>query len=92
MPAHAPPGRVFGRRNRPRRPPPAQVEADRRAVARFLTGRGPVPGATAAEALGWPLERWWAAIGGGDWFEITGRGWVLSDKGRAAVTQAGAAA
>lgn len=89
MPARRPhpraAGRSSGQRNRPRRPAPADLAAARRTVAGFLAGRGPVPGWVAAAALGWSLDRWWAAVAGTRWFDVTGKGWVLTAEGHAAL-------
>jgi len=54
-------------------------------VARLLAGREPIPGAEAAAALGWPLGKWWTVVSGSNWFEVGGRGWVLTGAGRAEV-------
>jgi len=59
---------------------------DRSAVARLLARRGPIYGDAAAGLLKWPLEKWWAAVGScEEWFEVTGRGYVLTASGRAAL-------
>jgi hypothetical protein len=64
----------------------AETAPDRLAVARLLASHGPVPGDEAAAALGWSTARWWDVVGrSGEWFDVTGRGWVLTDAGRAAV-------
>jgi hypothetical protein len=64
----------------------AEAAPDRLAVARLLATHGPVPGDEAAAALGWSTARWWDVVGrSGEWFDVTGRGWVLTDAGRAAV-------
>ena len=62
------------------------VTADRLAVAQLLASRGPIPGDEAAAALGWTIDRWWAAVGTRvEWFDLTGKGWILTDAGRQAV-------
>jgi hypothetical protein len=54
------------------------------ALAKLLSIRGPLTGADAVSILGWTTERWWGVVGsGGVWFDLTGKGWVLTDAGRA---------
>jgi hypothetical protein len=66
----------------PRKP----VTPDVAAVVRLLTDRAPLMGEEAAKLLGWPPDRWWAVIASrGAWFELTDRGWVLTEVGRQAV-------
>jgi hypothetical protein len=56
---------------------------DRVAVARLLAGKGPLAGNDSAAALGWSLERWWAAVWQTErWFQVTGKGYVLTPAGR----------
>ena len=54
-------------------------------MADLLAARGPLPGEDAAAALGWTLERWWAAVGAAnEFFDVTGKGYVLTAAGRRA--------
>jgi hypothetical protein len=58
---------------------------DQLAVATLLSDCGPIPGAIAADVLGWTAERWWEAVGKSDaWFDLTGKGWTLTAAGRIA--------
>jgi hypothetical protein len=66
----------------PRHRRPTNIADDRMAVARLLAEHEPLPGNEAAAALGWSLERWWAAAGGYEWFVVTGKGWVLTPSAR----------
>jgi len=66
---------------------------DRWAVARLLADRQPIPGDEAAVALGWTVERWWDAVSRyAEWFDFTGKGWILTEEGRAAVVEEGSRA
>src|SRR5687768_4990942 len=90
LPGRPMPSTVAARRTRldPYRVRPG----DRLAVARLLAARGPVPGSEAAAALGWSLDRWWAAVGwAADLFDVTGRGWVLTTAGHAFLASGGPA-
>jgi hypothetical protein len=65
-----------------------RTQADRAAVLQLLAARGPVAGADAAGQLGWPRERWWAAL----WiiracWDVTGKGLVLTPAGRKAAAK-----
>lgn len=63
---------------------------DTLAVVRFLIVQGPLSGEDAAEILGWSAERWWNAVSySGELFDLTGRGWVVTDAGRAAAGPGG---
>ena len=57
-------------------PDPARV-----AVARHLAASGPTAGDELAVVLGLTPERFWVLINH-PWFEITGKGWDLTDRGR----------
>ena len=61
--------------------------ADRPAMLRVLAA-GPVHGADAAAGLGWTLTRWWGVLWRfrGHW-AITGKGLVLTERGRRAVAR-----
>ena len=62
---------------------------DKLAVARLLAERGPLPGCTAADLLGWTTEHWWTVVGTcNDFFDLTGKGWKLTPAGREAVEAA----
>jgi hypothetical protein len=68
----------------PRKP----VTPDVVAVVRLLTEQGPLMGEEVANLLGWPADRWWKVVASrGAWFELTGKGWVLTDEGKAAVAE-----
>lgn len=68
------------------RTPTSIWSRDRKDVAELLNEQGPIPGATAAEALGWTAERWWMVVSRGtEWFELTGKGWVLTTAGQSAI-------
>jgi hypothetical protein len=72
----------FGRRAR-------AMSDDDRAVARLLASLGPVPGDAAAGLLGWSADRWWGVVSNrSEWFDLTGKGWALTEAGRGAVGQA----
>jgi hypothetical protein len=63
-------------RARTEAPDPTRV-----AIARYLAAQGPTPGDDLAAAMGLTLERFWVLINH-PWFEITGKGWNLSQAGR----------
>jgi hypothetical protein len=52
------------------------------AIARHLAASGPTAGDELTAALGLTPERFWVLINH-PWFEITGKGWQLTDQGRA---------
>ena len=56
-------------------------DPDRVALARHLDTCGPTAGDELTETLGLTPERFWALINH-PWFEITGKGWQLTDQGR----------
>jgi hypothetical protein len=58
-----------------------EPEPDHRAIARHLAAIGPTPGDALADALGLSPERFWVLINH-PWFEITGKGWGLTARGR----------
>lgn len=51
------------------------------AIAKYLDESGPTAGDALAVAVGMTPERFWVAINH-PWFEITGKGWGLTDRGR----------
>ena len=51
-------------------------------IARHLAANGPTPGDALTAAVGLTPERFWVVINH-PWFEITGKGWGLTDRGRA---------
>jgi hypothetical protein len=59
----------------------ADRDPDRLAIARHLDENGPTAGDELAGAVGLSPERFWALVNC-PWFEITGRGWDLTDQGR----------
>ena len=62
---------------------------DKLVVARLLAERGPLPGNTAADLLGWTAEQWWTVVGArNDFFDLTGKGWKLTPTGWEAVEAA----
>ena len=63
------------------RPKDATPDPARVALARHLDATGPTPGDELTAALGLTPERFWVLINH-PWFEITGRGWRLTDLGR----------
>ena len=76
-------GTAVGGLVRPRRGAAVAGAADRLAVARLLAARGPTPGDEAAAALGWTADHWWEVVGRAcEWFDLTGKGWRLTDAGR----------
>lgn len=56
-------------------------DAERVVLARHLTTHGATAGDELAEAVGLSLERFWVLINH-PWFEITGKGWDLTQEGR----------
>jgi hypothetical protein len=70
------------------RPKDADRDSARVAIARHLDASGPTAGDELAEALGLAPERFWALINH-PWFEITGKGWQLTDQGRSEGNEAG---
>jgi hypothetical protein len=58
------------------------------AIARHLEARGPTAGDELTKALGLTPERFWVLINH-PWFEITGKGWQLTDQGRDEGVEAG---
>lgn len=56
-------------------------DPDRVAIARHLARTGPTPGDELAAAVGLSPERFWVLVNH-PWFEITGKGWGLTDQGR----------
>jgi hypothetical protein len=58
------------------------TDPDHVAIARYLAAHGPTAGDALADALGMSPERFWVLINH-PWFEITGKGWRLTDLGRA---------
>ena len=56
--------------------------ADRRWLVRHLEAVGPTPGDVLAADVGLTPERFWGLINC-PWFDITGRGWIVSGRGRA---------
>ena len=64
-----------------RRPDPA-ADPIRTRIARHLEEHGPVPGDRLAADMGLSPERFWLLINH-PWFDITGKGWHLTERGRA---------
>jgi hypothetical protein len=57
------------------------ADPDQVTIARYLGANGPTAGDELADALGMSPERFWVLINH-PWFEITGKGWTLTDLGR----------
>lgn len=62
------------------------ISPARRAMLAVLAAHGPISGEAAAAKLGWTLERWWQQAGNclAAW-DVTGKGLVLTEKGRKAL-------
>lgn len=60
----------------------ADPTVDRVRIARHLADHGPTPGDDLAAALRLSPERFWGLVNH-PWFDITGGGWRLTDRGRA---------
>lgn len=60
----------------------SSADPARAALARHLAVRGPTAGDELADATGLTLTRFWELINH-PWFSLTGKGYVLSDEGRA---------
>ncbi len=56
-------------------------EPEHVAIARHLGESGLTPGDELAAALGLTPDRFWGLVNH-PWFEITGKGWVLTQTGR----------
>ncbi len=51
-------------------------------IARHLAEHGPTPGDALAVAVGLTVEQFWEVVNH-PWFDLTGKGYVLTDQGRA---------
>ena len=64
-----------------KKPKPKDTDPDRIAIARHLDASGPTAGDELTETLGLTPERFWVLVNH-PWFEITGKGWQLTEQGR----------
>lgn len=56
-------------------------DPQRAAIADHLAAHGTTPGDELAAAVGLTAEQFWSLVNH-PWFDITGRGWELTDAGR----------
>lgn len=61
---------------------PTARDTGRARIARHLAERGPTPGDELAVAVGLTVEQFWTVINH-PWFDLTGKGYVLTEAGRA---------
>lgn len=50
-------------------------------IARHIRDHGPAPGDDTAFALGITTEKFWESVSC-PWFDISGKGWILTERGR----------
>lgn len=84
MPAKTKSNKPAKFRTEPKKYLGAKPTSDRFIVADMLAAVAePVTGTEAAMLLGWSLDRWWNTVGTAEkWFRITGKGYILTRRGR----------